>query len=58
VLRALARGASPKAIARLRGSTEGTVRSQIKTMLAKTGRHGTRELVADALRSAPLPPPG
>jgi DNA-binding CsgD family transcriptional regulator len=55
VLVALARGANPKTIARQRGSTEGTVRSQIKTILLKTGFCGIRELVVDALRSAPVP---
>jgi DNA-binding CsgD family transcriptional regulator len=57
VLARLAAGQAPKAIARRRGATEDTVRSQLKSVLAKTGRHGLRELVADVLRSAPAPAP-
>lgn len=55
VLVALARGATPKAVAQRRGSSEGTVRSQVKAILLKTGHHGIREAVVDALRSAPMP---
>jgi len=55
VLGALARGASPKTIALARGSTEYTVRSQIRAILSKTGHRGLRELAIDARRSAPMP---
>jgi DNA-binding CsgD family transcriptional regulator len=55
VLFDLARGSNPKAIARKRGTSEGTVRSQVKSMLAKTGTHGLRELVAHALCCTPVP---
>jgi DNA-binding CsgD family transcriptional regulator len=55
ILIALSRGITPKAVARVRGASEGTVRTQIKSMLFKTGHHGIRELVIDALRSAPVP---
>jgi DNA-binding CsgD family transcriptional regulator len=54
VLIGLARGASPKGLAQRRGSSEGTVRSQVKSILLKTGHHGIRALVVDALRSAPV----
>lgn len=54
VLADLAAGASPKQIALRRGSSEGTVRSQLKTVLLKTGTHGLREVVVELLRIPPL----
>jgi DNA-binding CsgD family transcriptional regulator len=59
VLRGLVGGAPPKTLARERGTTEGTVRSQVKSILQKTGQRGMRELVVDVLRSGALHvPPG
>jgi DNA-binding CsgD family transcriptional regulator len=54
VLARLAAGESVKRIASSRGSSEATVRSQVKTILAKTGRHSIREAVTDLLRCPPL----
>jgi DNA-binding NarL/FixJ family response regulator len=42
VLARLAAGDSVKRVAARRGSSEATVRSQVKTILAKTGRHSIR----------------
>ena len=42
VLARLAAGDSVKRVAARRGSSEVTVRSQVKTILAKTGRHSIR----------------
>ena len=42
VLARLAAGDSVKRVAARRGSSEVTVRSQVKTTLAKTGRHSIR----------------
>jgi DNA-binding NarL/FixJ family response regulator len=50
----LGAGESVKRIATRRGSSEATVRSQVKTTLAKTGRHSIREAVTDLLRCPPL----
>ncbi len=55
VLQALVAGGAVKAIARRRGASESTVRTQVRSMLAKTGHAGLRALAIDALRSAPLP---
>lgn len=54
VLSRLAAGESVKRIATRRGSSEGTVRTQVKTILAKTGRHSIREAVTDLLCCPPL----
>lgn len=54
VLAGLIAGLAPKRIAQTRGSTESTVRSQIKSVLAKTERHGLRELVGEVMRQPPL----
>lgn len=54
VLAGLIAGLAPKRIAQARGSTESTVRSQIKSVLAKTGCHGLRELVGEVMRQPPL----
>jgi DNA-binding CsgD family transcriptional regulator len=54
VLHGLIGGLAPKRIASLRGSTELTVRSQIKAVLAKTGCHGLRDLVGAVLKQPPL----
>lgn len=55
MLNGIVQGSSLKAIAAERGSTEGTVRSQVKSVLAKTGRRGLRSVIVDVLRSAPIP---
>ncbi|MFO0461746.1 MAG: helix-turn-helix transcriptional regulator [Burkholderiales bacterium] len=54
VLARLAAGESVKRVASSRGSSEATVRSQVKTILAKTGRHSIRDAVTDLLRCPPL----
>jgi DNA-binding CsgD family transcriptional regulator len=54
VVAGLVVGLAPKRIAQMRGSTESTVRSQFKQVLAKTGCHGLRELVGEVLRQPPL----
>jgi DNA-binding NarL/FixJ family response regulator len=53
VLLGLVRGEAPKSVARRRRTAEGTVRSQVKSLLGKTGRGAIRELVADVLRCPP-----
>ncbi|MCZ8106174.1 MAG: PAS domain-containing protein [Burkholderiaceae bacterium] len=61
VVHALAAGAVLKDIARRRGTSEMTVRSQLKTILTKTALHSARELVVDVLRGprvAGSPPTG
>ncbi|MEI7447747.1 MAG: LuxR C-terminal-related transcriptional regulator, partial [Burkholderiales bacterium] len=55
VLQQLVLGDRPPQIAARRGSSEGTVRSQIKTLLEKTGTHSMRELVVEALHLPPMP---
>jgi DNA-binding CsgD family transcriptional regulator len=55
VLHALVHGERPPQIAARRGSTEGTVRSQIKALLEKTDTHSMRELVVEALHLPPVP---
>jgi DNA-binding CsgD family transcriptional regulator len=57
VLEALATGGSAKTIARGRGASESTVRTQVRSILAKTGHAGLRALTIDVLRSAPAPLP-
>jgi DNA-binding CsgD family transcriptional regulator len=47
---ALARGVKPAAIAQARGVSVGTVRVQIKSLLAKAGMNRTVELVARLAR--------
>ena len=54
VLTRLAAGESVKRIATRRGSSEATVRSQVKAILAKTSQHSIREAVTDLLRCPPL----
>lgn len=51
VVHALVTGAVVKDIARRRGTSEMTVRSQLKTILSKTALHSARELVVDVLRA-------
>lgn len=46
VLASLLRGQTAKVIARTRGASLNTVRSQITAILAKTGRHTQKELIA------------
>ncbi|HYF60189.1 MAG TPA: hypothetical protein VEA81_14655 [Burkholderiaceae bacterium] len=58
VLEQLVLGDRPPQIAARRGSTEGTVRSQIKALLEKTGTHSMRELVVEALHLPPMPAAG
>jgi DNA-binding CsgD family transcriptional regulator len=55
VMRGLMLGERPPEIAARRGSSQGTVRSQIKTLLAKTGTHSMRDLVVEALHLPPMP---
>jgi DNA-binding CsgD family transcriptional regulator len=55
VLQMLVLGDRPPQIAARRGSSEGTVRSQIKTLLEKTGTHSMRELVVEVLHLPPMP---
>jgi DNA-binding CsgD family transcriptional regulator len=54
VLLRLVRGDPPKTVALRRGTTEGTVRSQVKMLLAKTRHHSIRALVVDVLRPRPV----
>ncbi|MCX7227620.1 MAG: helix-turn-helix transcriptional regulator [Burkholderiales bacterium] len=55
VMQQLVLGDRPPQIAARRGSSEGTVRSQIKSLLEKTGTHSMRELVVEALHLPPMP---
>jgi DNA-binding CsgD family transcriptional regulator len=55
VMQQLVLGDRPPQIAVRRGSSEGTVRSQIKSLLEKTGTHSMRELVVEALHLPPMP---
>jgi DNA-binding CsgD family transcriptional regulator len=55
VMHQLVLGDRPPQIAARRGSSEGTVRSQIKALLEKTGTHSMRELVVEALHLPPMP---
>ena len=55
VLQMLVLGDRPPQIAARRGSSEGTVRSQIKALLEKTGTHSMRELVVEVLHLPPMP---
>jgi DNA-binding CsgD family transcriptional regulator len=55
VMQQLVLGDRPPQIAARRGSSEGTVRSQIKSLLEKTGTHSMRELVVEVLHLPPMP---
>ena len=55
VMQQIVLGDRPPQIAARRGSSEGTVRSQIKSLLEKTGTHSMRELVVEALHLPPMP---
>jgi DNA-binding CsgD family transcriptional regulator len=55
VMQQIVLGDRPPQIAARRGTSEGTVRSQIKSLLEKTGTHSMRELVVEALHLPPMP---
>lgn len=55
VLQMLVLGDQPHQIAARRGSSESTVRTQIKALLEKTGTHSMRELVVEVLHLPPMP---
>jgi DNA-binding CsgD family transcriptional regulator len=55
VLQMLVLGDQPHQIAARRGSTESTVRTQIKALLEKTSTHSMRELVVEVLHLPPMP---
>ena len=50
----LSSGRDVDEIARMRGVSLGTLRNQLKTILAKAGAHRQAELVAVLLRYAPV----
>jgi len=54
ILKCLAEGMPIDQIATLRGSTVGTVRTQISTILSKTGTHRQSDLIRLALTASPL----
>lgn len=54
VLRLLAEGVPIGRIATARGSTIGTVRTQISTIMSKTGTHRQADLIRLALTASPL----